>query len=30
MLLYLSWPNFALRIILYFETTKTRTIELGL
>ena len=30
MLLYFSWLNFALGIILYFETTRTRTIELGL
>ena len=30
MLIHFSWPNFAIGIILYFGTTETRTIELGL
>ena len=30
MLLHFSWSNFAIAIILYFGSTKTGTIELGL
>ena len=30
MLLHFFWTNFAIGIILYFGTTKTRTIEQGL
>ena len=30
MLLHFSWSNFVIGIILYFRTTKPRTIELGL